>query len=69
MERKYRVRIKTKYNEINLIVDDINSPEMKEILDQPYIEGVYIDTMNHYKEEEYAGEQDTKGYNVLSKKK
>ena len=48
----YRVRIKTKYNVINLIVDDVNDPEVQEILDQPYVEEVYIETTKHYKEGE-----------------
>ena len=47
----YKVRIKTKYNTIEMEVEDINSPEMQELYDQPYIEGVYIDTMDHYKQE------------------
>ena len=33
----YKVDIVTKYNEIHLEVEDINSPEMQEILSQPYI--------------------------------
>lgn len=48
----YILRIKTKYNVINLKVDDINSPEVQEILDQPYVLEVYIETDEHYKEEE-----------------
>ena len=47
----YLVKIKTKYNLIELIVDDVNSPEMKEILNQDYIEEVYIETTQHYKQE------------------
>ena len=46
----YKVRIKTKYNMIELIVDNVNSPELKEIFNQPYIEEVYIETTEHYKE-------------------
>lgn len=45
----YKVRIKTKYNIIELIVDDVNSPEMKELLNQPYVIEVYIETTEHYK--------------------
>ena len=44
----YLVRIKTKYNEIRLKVEDVNSEEVKEILNQPYIEEVYIETDQHY---------------------
>lgn len=45
----YLVKIKTKFNTIQLIVEDVNSPEVKEILDQPYVEEVYIETTEHYK--------------------
>jgi hypothetical protein len=37
------VKIKTKYNVITLEREDYNSPEMKEILEQPYIEEVSIE--------------------------
>lgn len=47
----YKVRIKTKFNLIEMVVEDVNSPEMKELYDQPYVEEVYIDTMEHYKQE------------------
>lgn len=33
----YELIIITKYNTIKLVVDDYNSPKVKEILDQPYI--------------------------------
>lgn len=33
----YEIIIKTTYNTINLVVEDYNSPEVKEILEQPYI--------------------------------
>ncbi len=33
----YELIIVTKYNTINLVVDDYKTPEVKEILDQPYI--------------------------------
>ena len=46
----YVVRIKTKYNTIELFVDDLK--EIEEILYQPYIEQVYIDTIEHYYQEE-----------------
>lgn len=36
----YELIITTKYNTIRLVVDDYNSPEVKEILEQPYITGV-----------------------------
>ena len=38
----YELIIITKYNTIKLVVDDYNSPEVKEILDQPYIISVEL---------------------------
>ena len=34
----YELCIKTKYNEIKLLVDDINDPIVKEFLEQPWVE-------------------------------
>ena len=48
----YLVKIKTKFNTIELEVDDMNSKEMQEILNQPYIEEVYIQTMEQYTKDE-----------------
>lgn len=42
----YRIIIKTKYNVITLEREDYNTPEMKEILEQPYIEEVRIEKIN-----------------------
>jgi len=36
----YKVTIKTKYNTIELIVDDLTSPELEEIFNQPYVEEI-----------------------------
>ena len=38
----YDLIIYTKHNTINLVIDDYNSPEVQEILEQPYIIGVEI---------------------------
>lgn len=38
----YEVIIITKYNTITLQTDDYNSPEMQEILQQPYVVSVEI---------------------------
>lgn len=51
----YQVRIKTKYNVINLVVEDYNTPEMQEIFDQPYVEEIYIENLE--KEKENNGKQ------------
>lgn len=37
MIKMYRLKIITKYNVIDLTVEDINSPSVKEILEQPYV--------------------------------
>lgn len=46
----YKVRIKTKYNVIEMVVDNVNSPELKEIFKQPYIEEVYIQSPSQYED-------------------
>lgn len=33
----YELEIKTKYNTINIVVEDLESEEVKEILKQPYV--------------------------------
>lgn len=35
----YEIIIETTYNKIHLEVEDYNSPEVKEILEQPYVIG------------------------------
>lgn len=42
----YKITIVTKYNTIEFAVDDYNSPEVKEILDQPYIVSVRMTKIN-----------------------
>lgn len=39
----YRIIIKTKYNTITLEREDYNTPEMKEIFEQPYVEDIKIE--------------------------
>lgn len=39
----YKLIIKTKYNTIELETDDLQKPEIQEILSQPYIEEVKIE--------------------------
>ena len=36
----YELIITTTYNQIRIVVEDYNSPEVREILEQPYIIGV-----------------------------
>lgn len=41
----YQITIKTKYNVINLQVEDYTTPKMQEIFDQPYIEEIRIENI------------------------
>lgn len=41
----YRITIKTKYNTIQLDVENYNIPQVQEILEQPYIVEVKIDNL------------------------
>ena len=42
----YKVMIKTLYNTINLEVEDINSPEVQEIFNQPYVIEIRAEQIN-----------------------
>lgn len=46
------VKLKTKYGMFHLVVENVNSPEMKELYYRPYVEAVYIEAMSHYLEDE-----------------
>ena len=50
----YYLKIKTKFNELELIVDDYHAEEVQEILNQPYIEDVYLCSINEDKKENYS---------------
>lgn len=39
----YKLIIRTKYNTIELETDDLQKPEIQEVLSQPYIEEVKIE--------------------------
>ena len=45
----YRITIKTKYNTITLEREDYNTPEVQEILEQPYIEEIDIENLDKSK--------------------
>ena len=47
----YYLRIKTKFNELELIVDDYHDEEVQEIFNQPYIEDVYLCNIDEDKKE------------------
>lgn len=42
----YEIYIKTKYNEIKIFVEDINDPQVQEILAQPWVEDTKIEKIN-----------------------
>lgn len=46
----YKVRIKTIYNTIELIVDDLT--KYQELFEQPYVLEVYIQSTEQYKKRE-----------------
>ena len=50
----YYLKIKTKFNELELIVDDYHDEEVQEILNQPYIEDVYLCNIDEDKKENYS---------------
>ena len=50
----YYLKIKTKFNELELIVDDYHNEEVQEILNQPYIEDVYLCNIDEDKKENYS---------------
>lgn len=63
MIKMYQVMIKTKFNTINLKVDDINSKEFKEKIEQDYVEEVKIERIKT--KEELIEERDNLLYNVV----
>ena len=56
----YKITIKTKYNVINMQVEDYNTPEMQEIFEQPYVEEIRIDNLNKVKKLERKLENERK---------
>ena len=56
----YQITIKTKYNVINLQVENYTTPEMQEIYDQPYVEQIYIENLNKVKKLERKLENEKK---------
>ena len=45
----YKVTIITKYNVIELIVDDLASPELEEVFAQPYVEEIRAERLGKVK--------------------
>lgn len=56
----YRITIKTKFNTIVLEREDYNTPEIQEILEQPYVEEIYIENLNKVKKLERKLENERK---------
>ena len=50
----YYLKIKTKFNNLELIVDDYHDEEVQDILSQPYIEDVYLCNIAEDKKENYS---------------
>lgn len=50
----YYLKIKTKFNNLELIVDNYHDEEVQEILNQPYIEDVYLCNIYEDKMENYS---------------
>lgn len=50
----YYLKIKTKFNKLELIIDDYHDEEVQEILNQPYIEDVYLCNIDEDKKENYS---------------
>lgn len=50
----YYLKIKTKFNNLELIVDNYHDEEVQDILNQPYIEDVYLCNIDEDKRENYS---------------
>lgn len=50
----YYLKIKTKFNNLELIVDNYHDEEVQDILNQPYIEDVYLCNIDEDKKENYS---------------
>ena len=51
----YKIKIKTKHNVIEFIVDEYLSEEVQEIINQPYVEEVYLRCIDYENKEDYKG--------------
>lgn len=47
------LRIKTKHNIIELVVDDYFSEKVQEIINQPYVEEVYLRCIDYENKKDY----------------
>ena len=49
----YKIKIKTTHNVIELIIDDYFSEEIQEIINQPYVEEVYLRCIDYENIDDY----------------
>ena len=49
----YKIKIKTTHNIIELIVEDYFSEEVQEIINQPYVEEVYLRCIDYENIDDY----------------
>ena len=52
----YYIKIKTRFNEIKLIIDDFYDERIQSLIQQPYVQGVYlrwIDELEYKRNPEY----------------
>lgn len=49
----YKIKIKTTHNVIELLVDDYFSEEVQEIINQPYVEEVYLRCIDYEDKNDY----------------
>lgn len=42
----YYLKIKTKFNEIELVIDDFYDEGVQQLIQQPYVQGVYLRWIN-----------------------
>lgn len=49
----YKIKIKTTHNVIELIVNDYFSEEVQEIINQPYVEEVYLRCIDYEDKNDY----------------
>jgi len=51
----YKIKLDTKYGDINLLVNDIHDEEVETIINQPYINSVYVRCIDEECKVQYKG--------------
>ena len=62
----YYIVVKTKYNEIKIIIEDFYDESFQQLIQQPYVEGVYLRWVN---ENELANNPEYNSAYKVEKKK